>query len=146
MGPMHWIHRWGLAYGIYPWVSTLVMGNLMGKRFWVGRGCFFLGGGGGEEELQGTTAETFSQDDTSSKQSCLCYILYIDQWGFAAVCLQANTKGVLDPRLPWTDTYTVRLRQLVDLVHTLKTVKGLLLLVPARNPRSSAGPHLITLS
>jgi hypothetical protein len=41
----------------------------MGKRFWVGRGCFFSGGvGGGEEELQDTTAETFSQDDASSKQ------------------------------------------------------------------------------
>jgi hypothetical protein len=46
-------------------------------------------------------------------------------------------KGVLDPRLPWTDTFAVRLRQPVDLVHTLKTVKGLLLLVPPRTPRSS---------
>jgi hypothetical protein len=24
MGPMHWIHGWGLAYGIYPWGSALV--------------------------------------------------------------------------------------------------------------------------
>jgi hypothetical protein len=44
---------------------------------------FFSGGGGGvEEELQVTTAETFSQDDASSKQFCLCYILYIVQWFF----------------------------------------------------------------
>jgi hypothetical protein len=34
----------GTVQGIYPWVSTLVMGSLMGRRFWVGRGCFFLGG------------------------------------------------------------------------------------------------------
>ena len=43
---------------------------------------FSGGGGGGEEELEGTTAETFSQDDASSKHPCLCYILYISQWGF----------------------------------------------------------------
>jgi hypothetical protein len=46
-------------------------------------------------------------------------------------------KGVLDPRLSWADTFAVRLRQSVDLVHALKTVKGLLLLVPPRTPRSS---------
>jgi hypothetical protein len=36
--------------------------------------------GGGEEELQGTTAETFSQDDASSKQPCFIY--YILRSGF----------------------------------------------------------------
>ena len=51
--------------------------------------------------------------------------------------LQAIAKEVLDPRLPWADACAVRLRQPVDLVHTLKTVKGLLLLVPSRTPRSS---------
>jgi hypothetical protein len=78
---------------------------------------FFSGGaGGGEEELQDTTAER----------------------GFRCLaCLQAIVKGVLDPRLPWADTCAVRLRQPVDLVHELKTVKGLLLLVPSRTPRSS---------
>jgi hypothetical protein len=45
MGPMHWIREWGLAYGIYPWVSTLVM-ETEGRLFWVERGCFFLGGAG----------------------------------------------------------------------------------------------------
>jgi hypothetical protein len=53
MGPMHWIRGWDLPYGIYPWVSTLVMGNVMGRRCWVGRGCFFLGGGfAGRREFQ----------------------------------------------------------------------------------------------
>jgi hypothetical protein len=42
-GPLYLDSRMGTAQGIYPWVSTLVMGNLMGRRFWVGRGCFFLG-------------------------------------------------------------------------------------------------------
>jgi hypothetical protein len=43
--------------------------NLMQRRFWVGRGCFFL---------------------------------------FTVACLQVITKGVLDPRLSWTDTCVVQ--------------------------------------
>jgi hypothetical protein len=70
---------------------------------------FSGGGGGGEEELQVTTAETFSEDDVSSKQPCLFYMLYISQWGFRyRACLQDIVKGVLDPRLPWADTCVVR--------------------------------------
>jgi len=64
--------------------------------------------------------------------------------GFVTACLQVIEKGILDPRLPWTDTCDVRLRQPVDLVHTLKTVKGLLLLVPPRTPRSSGYDFLCT--
>ena len=106
MGPMHWIRGWGLAYGIYPWGSALVMGNMMGRRFWVGRGCFFSGrGGGGKRDSRARTVETFSQDDTSSKQTWVYVIYYmLSSGGFAAACLQAIAKGVLDPRLPWTDT------------------------------------------
>jgi len=67
------------------------------------------------------------------------YVIYymLVSGSFTATCLQVIAKGVLDPRLPWADTFAVRLRQPVDLVHTLKTVKGLLLLVPPRTPRSS---------
>ncbi len=36
----------GTVYGIYPWVSTLVMGNLMWTLFWVVCGWLFLGGQG----------------------------------------------------------------------------------------------------
>jgi hypothetical protein len=92
--------------GIYPWVSALVMGNLMGRRFWVGRGCFFLGGEGkGKRNSRESIVETFSQDDTSSKQPCVYVIYYmLNSGGFVASCLQAIAKGVLDPRLPWADT------------------------------------------
>ena len=68
---------------------------------------------------------------------CVCIYYMLGSGSFAATCLQAIAKGVLDPRLPWADTFAVRLRQPVDLVHALKTVKGLLLLVPPRTPRSS---------
>jgi hypothetical protein len=57
--------------------------------------------------------------------------------GFATACLQVITKGVLDPRLSWAERALLGLRQPVDLVHTLKTVKGLLLLVPLRTTRIS---------
>jgi hypothetical protein len=90
----------GTAQGIYPWVSTLVMGNLMGRRFWVGRGCFFLGGvGEGRRNSRARTAETFSQDDASSKQPWVYVIYYmLNSGGFTAACLQDITTGVLDPR------------------------------------------------
>jgi hypothetical protein len=65
------------------------------------------------------------------------YILYIAQWFFSLHMSSGLAKGVLDPQLPWADTFAVRLRQTVDLVHVLTTVKGLLLLVPPRTPRSS---------
>jgi hypothetical protein len=97
----------GDCQGIYPWVSTLVMGNLMGRRFWVGRGFFFLGGGKRNSRVR--NVETFSQDDASSKQTCVyvtCYML--SSGGFTAACLHSITKGVLDPRLPWADTCAVQ--------------------------------------
>jgi hypothetical protein len=77
MGPMHWIREWGLANGIYPWVTTLVM-EIEGRRFWVERGCFFsVGGGGGEEEIQDTTVEAFSQTTrVPNRPLCLYYILH----------------------------------------------------------------------
>jgi hypothetical protein len=50
------------------------------------------------------------------------------------VFTEAITKGVLDLG---KHCASFRFRQLVDLVHTLKTVKGLLILVPQRTPRSS---------
>jgi hypothetical protein len=57
--------------------------------------------------------------------------------GFVAACLQSIAKGVLDPRLPWAERALLDFDDPVDLVHGLKTVKGLLLLVPPRTPRSS---------
>jgi hypothetical protein len=76
MGPIHLGSQMGTVHGIYPWVNTLVMGNLMGRHFWVGCGFFSWGGGGGEEETPGqSTAESFSQDDTSLR-TALFYVIY----------------------------------------------------------------------
>jgi hypothetical protein len=82
--------------------------------------------------------KTFSLDDASSKQPCVYVIYYmLSSGGFVAACLQAIAKGVLDPRLTWAERALLVFDDPVDLVHSLKTVKGLLLLVPPRTPRSS---------
>jgi hypothetical protein len=42
----------------------------------------FLGGvGEGKRNSRSRTAEVFFEDDTSSKQPSLCYILYVEQLG-----------------------------------------------------------------
>jgi hypothetical protein len=65
----------------------------MGRHFWVGCGCFFLGGGWGQEKSSGHGQQGRSLDDACFQTTPFCYILYIDQWGY-------------------------RLRQPVDLFHT----------------------------
>ncbi len=79
-----------------------------------------------------------SQDDASSEHPCLYVIYYmLGSGSFTAACLQTIPKGVLDPRLTWSDTCAPRASTTRRPSHVLKTVKGLLLLVPPRTPRSS---------
>jgi hypothetical protein len=100
---------------------------------------FFLGGAGeGKRNSRSRLPRRFRR--TTRVPNIPVYVIYYIflSGGFAAApCLQATVKGDLDPRLPWADTCSVRLRPPVDLVHVLKTVKGLLLLVPPRTSRSS---------
>ena len=104
----------------------------------MGCGFFSWGGGGGEEELQVTTAETFSQTTrVPNSPLCLCLYYILRSGSFAAAMRKAIANGDPDPRYPGQTRALFGLRQPVDLVHTLKTVKGLLLLVPPRTPRSS---------
>jgi hypothetical protein len=104
--------RMGTTYGDYPWVSALVMGNLMGRRFgWVVDG-FFLGG--------------------------------LSSGGITAACLQTITEGTPESRGPGKTRVMFEFRQADDLFHGLKTVKGLLHLVPSRTPRGSGYGVLCT--
>ena len=73
----------GTVYGIYPWVSTLVMGRFDGGAFWVGCGSFFFGSlgddGGGEEKTSGHVQQgRFSLDDTCFQTTpfFMSYIIY----------------------------------------------------------------------
>ena len=97
-----------------------------------------MGEGEGKRNSRTRNAETFSPDDASSKPPSVYVIYYmLSSGGFTAACLQAIAKGVLDPRLPWADTCSVQVSTTRRPSHVLKTVKGLLLLVPPRTPRSS---------
>jgi hypothetical protein len=109
MGPMYWAREWGLPYGIYPWVSTLVMGNLMGRRFCVGRGCFFWGERGRGRGTPGHDCRDVFAGRREFQTTLMLYIIYYAVVFFTTTCLQVIAKGVLDPRLPWTDTFAVRL-------------------------------------
>ena len=87
-----------------------MMGKFDGETFFGRLLIFFFGGEGeGKRNSRARNAETFSQDDASSKQPCVYVIYYMLSSGsFAAACLQAIAKGVLDPRLPWSDTCALR--------------------------------------
>jgi hypothetical protein len=100
----------GTTYGIYPCGSVLVMGKIHGETF-LGRLLIFFFGGAGEGKRNSRTrnAETmrrcFAGRCEFRTDLCVCYINYmLDSGSFAASCLQSIAKGVLDPRLTWTDT------------------------------------------
>jgi hypothetical protein len=96
-------------------------------------------GGGRERKRQGTfnrvgfhlTTHVFKQTHV------LCYILYIEQWWIHYIKFQNIVKSVLDLDTLGSVCALFNLRQPVDLFHSLKTVKGLLHLVPSRTPRRS---------
>ncbi len=88
MGPIHWIHRLGFAYGIYPWGNSLVMRKFDGETF--------LGGGR-------------SLDDTHFQTAPFCFILYIEQWKFR--CSMSFANGGPDPRCPGQTGVLFRFRQ-----------------------------------
>ena len=114
----------GTDQGIYPCVGTLVMGNLMGRRFWVGRGCFFLEGRGVKRKHQ-VSQQGRSLDDAHFQTAPFCSILYVEQWGFRCSMSSGHREGGPRSSIALDSTCLFRLRQPVDLVHVLKTVKGL---------------------
>ena len=77
-------------------------GKFDGETFLGRTWMFFLGGAGeGKLNSRARAVETFSQDDTSSKQPWVYVIYYmLSSGGFTAACLQTIAKGVLDPRCP----------------------------------------------
>ena len=135
--------RAALMMGVFSCICSGVLWGRVGLQCRILGGVIvsFLGGEGeGKRNSRARNAETMRRcfaGRCEFQTACLCYILYIAQWKFRCSMRKDIAKGVLDPRLPWADTVAVRLRQPVDLVHALKTVKVLLLLGPSRTPRSS---------
>jgi hypothetical protein len=101
---------------------------LMGRRIWVGCGFFSSGGVGGEEETPGQVLLSRFRRTTR---------------GFTTSSSD-HREGVPDPRDPGQTRVLFKFRQPDDLFHTLKTVKGILHLVPSRTPRSSGYGVLYT--
>jgi hypothetical protein len=74
----------------------------------------------------------------------LCYVLYIEQWEFRCCMPSDHRERCPRSSMPWADTCVVQVSHPDDLFHVLKTVKGLLNLVPPRTPRSSGYGVLCT--
>jgi hypothetical protein len=134
MGPIHWIHGWGIAYGIYPWGSALVMGKFDGETFLGGLLIFFLGGG--RESARAQSAGSVAGRHTLSNIPILFYIIYCAVEFLLQHVFRPSRRGSSILVCHGQTRALLGLQQPVDLVHTLKTVKGLLL-VPPRTPRSS---------
>ena len=110
-------------------------------------GCGFFSwvGGGGEEDSSGQVLQSrFHRRRAGSNSPIfLCYILYIEQWWFSLQHVKDHRerRPILDDlgsmRCSSWDSSTT-------LFHTLKTVKGLLHVVPSRTPRSSGYGVLCT--
>ena len=90
------------VHGIYPWCIALVRRSLDGEEFLGGLRIFFLGGRGrGRGLVRASTTESFSQETLGFKQShFLCYILYIEQWGFRCSMRQTIANGSRSS-MPW---------------------------------------------
>jgi hypothetical protein len=69
--------RMETVYGIYPWVGGLVMGNFMGRRFWVGCRCFFWEGRVGEEKESGHVRRVGFRWTTHVVKQTNFFLLYI---------------------------------------------------------------------
>jgi hypothetical protein len=116
---LHWIHGWGLSMGSIPGT----------ENWWCDTYCWvvFIG-----------------RQTRVPNIPFLCYILYIEQWGFHCIMCKTIANGVLESRSPGQTRALFKFRQSDDFFHTLKTVKGLMHLVPSRTPRSSGYGVLYT--
>jgi hypothetical protein len=104
----------------------------MRRRFWVGCGCFSLGGGGRGRGVV-------------SKQSCLCYILYVEQWRFRCRMSSGHReRGFLDPRTSWADACDVSGFDNPSTCSHSEYSVGAVVFVPPRTPRSSGYDFLCT--
>ena len=138
----------GTAQGICPWVNALVMRKSDGRAFWVGCGWFFFWEGrGGEEKESGHVSRVGFRWTTRAikRPQLFMYIYYILSSGnFAAACFRPSRTVPPNPRGPGQTRALFGFRHPDDLFHALKTVKGLLHLVPPRTPRTSGYGVLCT--
>jgi hypothetical protein len=98
---------------------------------------FFLGGRGGKRKRQDMVSRFGRWTTRDFKQPHFDIFYMLSSGGFTATCLQVITKGVLDPRCPGQSTCSVQDSTTRPPVPHIRTVKGMLHLVPSQTPRSS---------
>jgi hypothetical protein len=91
----------------------------------------------GEEKASGHGQQGRSLDDMRFQTTPFCFILYIEQWKFRWSMSSGHRERWPRSSMPWADRCVVQASTANDLVHTFKTMEGMLLLVPPRTPRSS---------
>ncbi len=101
--------------------------------------------GGRETVRTRSPGSVFSRWHTFLNPS-IFYVIYdvLSSGGFTVSCLQTIVNGVPDSRYPGQTRVLFKFRQPDVLFHTLKTVKGLIHLVPSRTPRTSGYGVLFT--
>jgi hypothetical protein len=112
------------------------MGKFDGETFLGGLLILFLGGRGGKRKRQGTVSRVGRWTTSDFKQTHFVLYYILCSGSFAAACRQVIANGGPDPRCPG-HRRTVQDSTTDDLVHTFKTMEGLLLFVPPLTPRSS---------
>ncbi len=90
-----------------------------------------------EEKAPGHGQQGRSLDDTRFQTVPFCFILYIAQWNFRCSMSSGHLERWPRSSMPWAYRCDVQTSTADDLVHTFKTMEGLLLLVPPRTPRIS---------
>jgi hypothetical protein len=100
---------------------------------------FFLGGAGeGKRRSRVRLAERFFAGRAGSKQPCLCYILYVEQWRFRCNMSSVHReRGFLDPRTPWADACDVSGLDSPSTCSHSDDRGGTTAFVPPRTPRNS---------
>jgi hypothetical protein len=116
-------------------------GRFDGETYLGGLLIFFLGGRGRGRGTPGHNCRgVFTGRREFQTTLFMLYIIYycaVEVSKFRCSMRQTIANGDPDPRCPGQTRVMFGIRQPVDLVHALKTLKGLLLLVPPRTPRSS---------
>ncbi len=105
---------------------------------------FFLGVGRGEEQLQVKVLQFVFTGRREVPNIPVYVIYYIMNSGGFITSSSDYHEGAPGPRHPGKTRVIFKFRQPDDLFHTLKTVKGLVDLVPPRTPRSSGYGVLCT--
>ncbi len=145
IGPMYWIYGWGRSKESIPGSSHWWW--RFDEEVFLGRLWMFLswGGGGGEEELQGACCWEVFAGRGGSKQPCLCYILYVEQWRFrCSMSSDHRERGFLDTRTPWADACDVSGFDNPSTCSHSDDSGGSAAFVPPRTPRSSGYDFLCT--